>query len=159
MRRILFLASVLCAGLIAAGCQSPAASPNETARALANTDPCAERLHELSGAFLLYYAANQRLPEALDELRNVDPTLASTPFACPASEKPFVYNRAGLAIKEVTGRIIVYDAAPPHSGLRWAITIIEPVTAGPLITKVIAISENRFSTAVNLDQSHDSGDH
>ncbi|HEX2971936.1 MAG TPA: hypothetical protein VHP11_06365 [Tepidisphaeraceae bacterium] len=144
----LFVQLSLLLGLLGAlvGCQSTTTSSSkEPARVRANTDPCAERLHELSGAFLLYYATYHRLPDTLEQLRKVDPALVSMPFSCPVSEQPYIYNRQGLVVKEWPGRVIVYDPTPSDTNLRWAISIIEPEAPGPLITKVLAISESRFA--------------
>ncbi|MGE5609947.1 MAG: hypothetical protein ACM359_11885 [Bacillota bacterium] len=154
MQRIVIQASLLLlAAVLSVGCQSSSSSPTPAARKAANTDPCAERLHEISGAFLLYYFKNHTLPKTLEDLRKVEPDLVSLPFICPLSEKPYVYNRDGLTIKDVSGRVIVYDPTPSHSGMRWAISIIEPTGTGPLITKVLAISESRFSSALTPGQS------
>ena len=60
------------------------------------TDPCALRLHDLSGLLLMYYAVNKHLPDRIDELATfADDTL---PFKaeCPESGRPYVYAPQGL---------------------------------------------------------------
>ena len=38
---------------------------------LSNTDPCAMRMHDISGALLFYYAMHHELPKSIDELRHL----------------------------------------------------------------------------------------
>ena len=112
-------------------------------------DPCADRLHALCGPLLFYYAVKHRLPEHVEELRDLagpDPDVA---FFCPVSGKPYVYNPKGLPRGGgKPGVMILYDAEPSHSGLRWAVTAKEPKnTAQPLVTEVVAEKELTFHDA------------
>jgi hypothetical protein len=156
-----FILCVVVAAVFAiAGCQSttqgakPApyihkAAATSTAKepvaAISNTDPCAGQLHDISEPLLLYYLKNHRLPGRLEELRTM-PGFESIDLTCPVSKRPYLYNPVGITTAESRSRIICYDAAPSHSGMRWAISIIEPEDEnGPLVTKVIALPESHFT--------------
>ena len=102
------------------------------------------RLHDISGAFLLYYLAHQHLPATLDELA-ASPALAGMPeLVCPVSRRPYLYTANGILMPERNLRIILADPAPSHSRMRWAISIVEPTPNEPLQTKVIALPESFF---------------
>src|SRR6478735_5745074 len=96
------------AGLALAGCSGqakapakPAGSvddlstqpPSRTVAALnSNTDPCATRLHEATGALLLYYATHQDIPPTLEDLKKSPGMEGAGDMTCPVSHKPYVYN-------------------------------------------------------------------
>jgi hypothetical protein len=127
----------------------PATRPAPAAQTVApitNTDPCAMRLHDLCGPLLLYFAANRQLPARLEQLQQV-PGLehVAAELRCPVSDLPYVYNPAGWLLPEKQQRVIIYDRTPAHDGMRWAIIIEEPQEGQPLITKVIAMPESRFT--------------
>jgi len=111
-----FVCAVAVAGLLPA-CQPAATPPVYKPSVL--IDPCAERLHDLCGLFLLHYAAHQRLPADLDELKALAP--AGAALVCPTSGTPYVYRPAGLQIPGRQGRLLLFDAEPAHSGMRWAV--------------------------------------
>jgi hypothetical protein len=113
---------------------------------ITNTDPCATRLQDISGDLLLYYAANHHLPEQLDELTNLPDVGEVPPFVCPVSHQPYIYNRAGIPLPEQDSRIVLYDATPAHSGLRWGIIVNTPEAGRPLVMKVIALRESLFQS-------------
>ena len=103
------------------------------------------RLHDVCGPLLLYYATNRALPAKLEQLSDVRAFETVKDFTCPASGKPYVYNPAGLPAPDRSMRLIVYDAAPAHGGTRWAIAIPISPGEGPLVAKVVAVPESRFS--------------
>jgi hypothetical protein len=105
---------------------------------ITNTDPCASQLHDIAGLLLAYYGLHHELPPTLGALSEVQ-TIYSSQFICPASRKPYIYNSQGIATEN--GLAIVYDAAPVHSGVRWAIAISE-ARGGALVAKVIALPES-----------------
>jgi hypothetical protein len=114
--------------------------PRESA--LSNTDPCATRLHDISGVLLFYYATNHKLPATLDELKAVQ-GFEEVQYTCPVSGEPYVYAPAGVPTPNQPGaKIVLYDPTPAHEGMRWAISITE---SGVLITKVIAVPEAYFT--------------
>jgi hypothetical protein len=140
--------------LLGAGCSAPPAKPahrastapaNTSVAPLSNTDPCAMRLHDICGPLLLYYATNHHLPPALDDLRAVPGFESVRDFTCPVSQKPYIYNPAGLPAPVSGSRLILYDPEPSHAGMRWAISIIESQNDGPLIAKVMALPETYFA--------------
>ena len=88
---------------------------------LSNTDACATRLHDLCGPLLFYYQRNHRLPGNINELADMPGYEPSMAFACPVSKRPYVYNPVGIVTTDKRPRPILYDPAPSHSGMRWAI--------------------------------------
>lgn len=85
------------------------------------SDPCAARLHAISGAMLEYYALNNRLPRTLTDLQSLADLDDPLTLTCPETGKPYQYVPAGLQSPEDARQIIVVDSAPNNSGLRWAI--------------------------------------
>ena len=142
---------VACVFASAAGCggapKTAQADPTTTpARSSsANTDPCAMRLHDVCGPLLLYYASNRALPAKLEQLSAVPGFDHVKDFTCPASGKPYVYNPPGIPAPDRAMRLIIYDAVPAHGGTRWAIAIPINPGEGPLVAKVVAVPESRFS--------------
>ncbi len=146
----LLVALVLC--VATPGCTDPA-KPKQTADpaeqlkqpvGLSNTDPCAMRMHDICGALLLYYFQHAELPERLQDLTALPGLDAPLEFTCPESKQPYIYESRGIAIPERKSFVIVYDPAPSHSGMRWAILIEQPVPGEPLVTKVIPLAERFF---------------
>jgi hypothetical protein len=107
-------------------------------------DPCPARLHDLCGPLLLYWATNYRLPETVDELQKLPGFESVGPYACPVSKQPYMYNPNGVIGPNIAQRAVIYDAAPTHSGYRWAIAVEAPAGNAPLIAKVVAWPESRF---------------
>ena len=142
--------SVLSALILAAfsalmwGCQAPKAPPATAARV--EIDPCSERLHDLCGPLLQYYALHRDLPETLAELFPADSQPASPP-ACPAIGKCYVYDPQGVLVPGLPGRLIVHDAEPSHAGRRWGILAEPPQPGQPLILRVVQVSESAFRRA------------
>jgi hypothetical protein len=135
---------------LAAGCQSTTRSnhakgpPADTAP-ITNTDPCATRLHDICGAILFYYATRHHLPARLEELTALPGFEDIHEFRCPVSGQPYLYNPIGIVSPDQPTHIILYDPAPSHSGMRWAVSFVEPQGAAPPFTKVIALPESYFS--------------
>lgn len=113
---------------------------------ISNTDPCATRLHELCGPLLLFFQSRQRLPDRIEELREIR-GFENLEITCPVSNRPYVCRPIGIATGDGQPRIVIFDPAPSHSGFRWAVTIIEPTEDRPRapITKVIALPESAFT--------------
>ena len=109
------------------------------------TDPCAQRMHNLSGLLLMYYAVNKHLPDRMAELATfADDTL---PFnaECPDSGRPYVYAPQGLQSSTSGERsLVIYDDAPAHGGLRWGVFVAPPRDGQPPATWVILMSEEVF---------------
>src|SRR5688500_14109954 len=63
--------------------RTPQAGPLDTSGRITNTDPCATRLHDISGALLLYYARNNDLPPALADLQGTPGVDGPASFECP----------------------------------------------------------------------------
>jgi hypothetical protein len=160
LRLGLFTTALVSGLVIFAGCGAPAKEqtkarslkaaaattrpvPTQTGRLTVN-DPCPTFLHDLCGPLLLYLTSNYRLPESLDELRQVPGSNGIGEFACPLSKRPYVYNREGVIGANVSQRAVVYDAAPDHSGYRWAIVVKEATPNAPFIAEVVAWPESRF---------------
>jgi hypothetical protein len=126
----------------APGNPSSPSSPSES------TDPCAMRLHDLSGLLLMYYAVNKRLPESLDELQSLTDVDTEFHTECPASGRPYVYAPAAIPPAGSDQFLVLYDAVPAHRGLRWGVFILPPHERQPPTTKVILMSEVVFRNYV-----------
>lgn len=157
-------------GFAIAGCGAPSKQPVAVDRAASTTtttrpplsearderltinDPCPTRLHDLCGPLLVYLTTNYRLPEHLDELREMPGAPQSIgEFACATSNQPYVYNPAGIIGANVAQRAVIYDAAPTHGGYRWAIVLKEATPNGPFIAEVVAWPESRFPNSAPID--------
>ena len=109
------------------------------------TDPCANRLHDLAGSLLLYYAVHRRLPEQIAELDQIAGPTARGALACPVSGQPYIYNPRGLLAPDTKSQIVLYDPAPSHAGRRWAVSIVEPTgDSDALVTKVVLLPDALF---------------
>jgi hypothetical protein len=132
------VAPILAAALLV-GCQpkpQPGTKPADpVSKAQSNSgnglefnDPCAAQMHDISGAMLLCYALNRRLPDHLQDLATFADADQQLVFTCPVSHQPYVYVPEGLASPTSDRRLVLYDAAPVHHHTRWAI-LMRP--AGP----------------------------
>src|SRR5689334_16549490 len=110
------------------------------------TDACAANLHDLAGSFLLYYAMRHELPPTLDALSEVD-AVNTSELTCPVSHRPYIYNPTGVLAPGNNGRAVLYDAAPSHNRMRYALVITEPQGNAALVAKVVAIPEPTFAAA------------
>ena len=136
LRRAAWPAMLVAAALALGACTTLTREPP---RSRPSIDPCADRLHDLAGHLLLYYSAHGRLPPTLDDLpAAADPGRPLSPV-CPASGEPYVYRPDGLEVEGQPGRLVLYDAVPAHSGMGWAVALIEPTGDGPLDTRVILL--------------------
>lgn len=138
--QLLVLAPALAWAALGTGCRMPAPAPPTPATG-ADIDPCAERLHDIAGQLLLYYAAHRELPERLDELVKTGSD-SPLPLVCPLSGKPYAYSPEGLEVSGWPGRLIVYDAEPCHAGMRWGILAEPPRPGKPLVVRVVRPPES-----------------
>ena len=140
----MFLAAALVAAL--AGCAGgprddaamPPASP-------ANTDPCAMRLHDLSGGLLLHLFKHGQLPDALDELSSQDAGPPMPPASCPASGEAYTYAPNGILLPERGQRVVLHDATASHDGFRWAILLTDATGDEAVVMRVVALPESFFA--------------
>jgi hypothetical protein len=163
MRLLKFFSPVSCAIalLLLASCQqttqsqrsgaTPPPLPTDrqpTADEIVGSDACSSRLHDIEGAILLYYVANHRLPITLDEVTPYADAGSVLKFTCPISNQPYVYSQAGLFAAGYDKRIIVWDPAPSHHGMRWCIVMpqVQPGTA--LVPEVVQMQEKAFEAFV-----------
>jgi len=128
------LLMMLIAAVALAGCSSTQVVPE---RPLHAADACAEHLHELAGALLLYYSTNGRLPESLGELR----ALGVKDLNCPVSGLPYEYFGDAAPLSDRPGRLIVRDAAPVHNGGRWGIVLLRNSPDAPITADVVWFGE------------------
>jgi len=151
-RRLPRLACCVLLAAAAAGCQTAAPAAR---RPGVDIDPCAERLHDTCGRFLLYFSIHGRLPDTLDELKRVDaqalppPSTGGRtgPLVCPISGKPYVYSKDGPRLPGRAGLLVLYDAEPVHSGMRWGIMVEAGGAGQPLSGRVVLLPESSvFST-------------
>jgi hypothetical protein len=139
------LALACCIGLaaLATGCRT--ATP-AVRRPSVEADACAERLHNICGRLLLHYALHRRLPPTLEALEALDPE-QPVPLVCPESEKPYVYRPKGLQVPGRPGRLVLHDATPCHSGMRWGVFVDDVEDAGRLIARVILLPDDIIFSA------------
>lgn len=141
-RRGAAMAACALLGALLAGCEMPPpAATTRPAAALTQADPCADRMHDLCGAFLLYYMAHHDLPPALADLAEVDKSVALT---CPATHRPYEYVREGLNVRGETAKLIVFEPAPCRQGLRCGILCQRAQPGKPLILRVGRLQERNI---------------
>jgi hypothetical protein len=157
-RTILLLGILLIGGACASQEKTPPASASassprdarsqqspEPNAPITNTDPCATRLHDLSGRLLLYYTKHRNLPEKLDQLNEFEAFKDDPiPLICPVSQKLYVYRPDGFYLQDQKSMVLVYDPAPSHDRHRWVITVKDPQPFEPLITQVRPLPESLF---------------
>ena len=136
-------AVALAIALAAAGCRTTAP---EDRRPSVRMDACAERLHDACGQLLLYYSLHQRLPETLDALATLGAP-APLPLVCPVSGKPYVYRPEGLAVPAQPGRLVLYDAEPSHSGMRWGVLLDGLGTSKRVAARVVLLPDDAVFAA------------
>lgn len=132
--------------LLAAGCEPGRDLPAEVVRPNILEEPCAVRMGNICETLLLYYAAQGRLPATRADLaaaRGPD----APPLVCPGSQKPYVYDPAGLTIPRLPGRLILYDPEPSHVGMRLAILLEPPADGTVPVARPVAVSESEFDAA------------
>jgi hypothetical protein len=140
---LLALVMLGCAARPPAQADHAAHDPNRRVEPIGPTDACAMRLHDLSGALLLYYIAHEDLPAALTDLPP-PPGQAELALTCPVSNRPYVYVPRGIFMPQRNTRVVLHDLLPSHAGMRWAVTIEEPQPGAPLVTEVILLPESFF---------------
>jgi hypothetical protein len=146
MRRNLELLSLACGvalAMVAGGCQTSTPSAR---RPSAKIDPCAERLHDICGRLLLYYRGNGKLPVALADMKGLD-SGALPPLVCPLSDKPYIYRKDGLRVTGRPGLLVLYDAEPVHSGMRWGISVETASEGQPLTGRVVLLPDSPLFSA------------
>lgn len=127
-------------------------------------DPCAARLHDISGQLLRYYAAYGLLPARLEDLRPFATPGQPLNLTCPVSGKPYIYSPEGLqappappnppdhpnplgdAASNRPRWLIVYDAEPSHKGQRWGILLEAPEAGQAPTPYVVSLPEAIFKT-------------
>ncbi len=150
MKRNANLASLafwIALAVLVGGCAgTPEATVPAVRKPSARINPCAERLHDVCGQLLLYHSLHNRLPRTLDELK--DTGFGQMPeLTCPVSGKPYIYNPKGLRIPGQPGRVVLYDATPCHSGMRWGILVGDPVRGKALTAKVVLLPDESVFSA------------
>jgi len=130
---------------LAFGCK-PAAEPELIQRPSVQKDACAERLHDVCGNLLFYYAGKRTLPPTAAALQATGGPLA-VPLVCPLSGKPYVYKPEGIIVGKHNGRVVLYDPKPSHSGMRWAVLVTPSADGAEITARVILVPEKDFRPA------------
>ena len=110
-------------------------------------DPSAERLHDLEGQLLLYYATNRRLPDRLEELKPYAPDGRSVEAVCPVSGKRYVYVPRGIRVPDLPGTVILYAPEPTRDDLRPVLLLMPSRPGQPLVLHVESLPGDRFDPA------------
>ena len=66
-------------------------------------------------------------------------------LVCPASGKPYLYDPAGLPVRNASGRLILVDPEPSHSGMRWGI-LTGKARGGPFTANVILLTKGQLES-------------
>jgi len=121
---------------------------NLTADQVVNTDPCVERLHDVAGYLLTYYADHKQLPENLDQLQSYADPGTIIDFTCPDTHQPYAYVPTGIRSPAQGRQIILYDSVPHPDGKRWCI-FLSPAILHPgssLVMDVLPVTQAAFRT-------------
>ena len=133
------LLSLVCLIGLASSCQR-VTEPELVRRPSVKKDACAERLHDVCGHMLLYYAIHRKLPPMLSALTS-NGGLPLPPFVCPASGRPYVYDPSGVPIANLPGRLVLYDPEPSHSGMQWGIFVSTSADEPNITARVILVDQ------------------
>lgn len=120
----------------------PNSAANQNNGQYFDVDDCANRLHDIEGQLIGYYATYRHLPATLEELRPFVDVGEQADYTCPVSHLSYVYVPQGLVFGSDTRRLIVYDATPVHNGSRWGILFSPAHGRQPVTTQVISIPES-----------------
>jgi hypothetical protein len=127
----------------------PAGSTAQPLERVLKSDPCATRLHEISGAMLTYQAVRGRMPASLEDLQTVQGvTEGPLQLTCPASGEAYVYVPDGLRSAEDARQIVVHDRSADASGFRWVILMQPPRGRQAAATWVMKLGEPAFRAYV-----------
>jgi hypothetical protein len=122
----------------------PATRPVEAQSALiTSADACATKLEFVCERLLQYYASHRALPPTIEELRTSVAT--DVDLKCPLSNVAYVYNPHGVRLGETRWRIVLWDASPVHSGMRWGIGLGETIRGGAMEAQVLALPPQQFN--------------
>src|SRR4051812_9323468 len=99
---------------------------------------CADQMHEIAGAILLYYSTNHRMPATLEELGKSPGGESIGEAKCPVSGTKYAYEPQGVIGPGGSSHVVVYDVNAVHGGLRLGISVSVP-KSGALVTKVVAL--------------------
>lgn len=164
MRSGMVMLMVVAVGLMVGGCAADRAHPASRQSAsrvsakgsltaqptkaapITNTDACAAQMHDLCGAFLLYFVDHGELPQSLSELQAMPGGGTLPILVCPVSHLPYIYNPSDIYMAQRQAQLILYDAAPSHGGMRWGIIAEDAGDGGDGVPtlKVIALPESMF---------------
>jgi hypothetical protein len=90
------------------------------------------------------------MPKNLEEL-NVSPLEELPPVECPVSQKRYKYVPYGLKLQGRSDYLVLYDAVPVHSGMRWGILINSPPPGKPITSKVLLLTDE---AVLNAEQEY-----
>ena len=117
-------------------------------------DPCATRMHDLSGLLLLYFAVNKSLPQNLSDMAPLADFDVTFDDKCPVSGQPYTYVPQAIPLTGTDKFLVLYDSVPAHNGLRWGVFISPPKEGQPPATRVILMSEEVFRQYVPKVPGH-----
>ena len=156
----LLRAATICFAALLLGCQSSTSKPTNGTQALPEfhgqsldealgSDECSTRMQDIEGVLAVYCANNQnRLPDSLDQLKEVPGLGPSVNLTCPATGKPYEYSQAGLFLANESRRIIVWEPSPSHQGSRLCLLVPRLERGSAVTMEVKLIPEVLFKKAV-----------
>ncbi len=116
-------------------------------------DASANRLHDIEGTLLMYFALHRRLPPTLDALRPLADADTDLQLTAP-SGRPYLYAPGGLVAPGASKRILVADPAPsPRTRARQCILAppAPPEAGAALSMEVVAVPEAAFKRYAPAD--------
>ena len=113
---------------------------------LAPLQACADRLHDIEGALLLYFQLHAAFPEKLEDLQSLPDIGSSLVFSCPDSHQHYVYVQAGKQSAGRTKRLLLHDADGTHDGNRWGVLMTPGYGGFPPSLEVVVLPPDLFRT-------------
>lgn len=140
--------------LVLGGCRSapPSASSPAQPDQRVTTDASAERLHELSGQILAYYARHEQLPPSLEALAE-EAGPGAPPAVSPGTGEPCVYHAPPLPLPRRSGLLLMHDPMPvvqrtAERSMRWAMVVQPKRRGAPLTAQVILLPASQVEAAM-----------
>jgi hypothetical protein len=109
------------------------------------TDPTADRLHEISGDLLIYYARKHTLPPTLEAIGALAPDLP--PLKDAGTGQPLIYFPDAPPIPGRPGNLLVQSPARNSQNGHWAILIKEAADKRTLSAQVVSLSPEENAVA------------
>ncbi|HVX83357.1 MAG TPA: hypothetical protein VH253_00930 [Phycisphaerae bacterium] len=105
----------------------------------AATDPSAERLQDICGALLFYYANIHHMPKSMTDLAAFSDE--DLDFTSPVSHRQYEYRPISLRGSVDHPELVMYDPDPMRDGTRWGIVGAPPAGDRPVALWVVRFNQ------------------